>query len=51
MKRYHPIYPKRELGRLSRVSHSVHAAAEPSIVTAMENAAKWESHVLNARLA
>ena len=40
--------PKRELGGLSRVSRFVHGAVEPAVVTAMEEAAKWESHILNA---
>ena len=40
---------KQELGRLSSVSHAAHEAVEPAIITGMEKAAIWESHVLNAR--
>lgn len=44
---YLPPIP--DIGRLSCVSKGVHVAVEPIIITAMEEAAKWESHVLNAR--
>ena len=44
-----PHLVRRELGNLSRVSHSIHEAVEQAISTAMEKTAIWESHVLNAR--
>ena len=44
-----PYLPLQEFKSLSEVSHGVHEAVEPVIVTAMEKSAIWESHVLNAR--
>ena len=44
-----PFLRMRDIGRLSQVSHGIHQAVEPTIVTAMEQGAKWESRVLDAR--
>ena len=43
-----PYLRMRDIGRLSQVSYGIHQAVEPAIVTAMENAAIWESQLLNA---
>ena len=44
-----PYVLPRNIGRLSCVSHALHKAVEPAIVTAMKEVALWKSCVLNAR--